>query len=161
LGEEEEKRSGLRILVAEDNLVNQKLIGRLLEKDGHEVVVVSNGEEVLNQLDRRGHFGIYQNGSNPFDLVLMDIQMPILGGVDATRIVRERERLIDRHVQIVALTANAIAGQRDEYLALGMDDYLSKPIELAELRKVLQKISSEKEQEVEKDGDEERLSITS
>ena len=157
----EEKRSGLRILVAEDNLVNQRLIGRLLEKDGHEVVVVSNGEEVLNQLERWGHFGIYQNGSNPFDLVLMDIQMPILGGVDATRVVRERERLIDRHVQIVALTANAIAGQRDEYLALGMDDYLSKPIELAELRKVLQKISSEKEQEVEKDGDEERLSITS
>lgn len=151
----EEKSPGLRILVAEDNLVNQKLIGRLLEKDGHEVVVVSNGEEVLHQLDNRGHFAIYRGESNPFDLVLMDIQMPVMGGVDATRLVRERERHIDRHVQIVALTANAISGQRDEYLALGMDDYLSKPIELAALRRLLQRIAAEKQQDVGTDSDDE------
>ena len=129
--------NSLCVLVAEDNIVNQKLAARLLEKYGHAAVLVSTGEEAIRALERRGQLGGESVEAPPFDLVLMDIQMPVMGGVDATRIIRERENSLGRRIPIVALTANAIAGQRDEYLDEGMDEYLSKPINTEELRRIL------------------------
>jgi signal transduction histidine kinase/CheY-like chemotaxis protein len=129
--------NSLCVLVAEDNIVNQKLIARLLEKYGHEAVLVSTGEEAIRALERRGQLGGESVEAPPFDLVLMDIQMPVMGGVDATRIIRERENSLARRIPIVALTANAIAGQRDEYLSEGMDEYLSKPINTEDLKRIL------------------------
>lgn len=132
----------LTVLVAEDNAVNQKLVARLLEKYGHRSVLVATGEEAIQALDSSGQFGGKPGGNPTFDLVLMDIQMPVMGGVDATRIIRERESLVGTRIPIVALTANAIAGQRDEYLNEGMDDYLSKPINTQDLQRLLLTISA-------------------
>jgi two-component system sensor histidine kinase/response regulator len=142
--ESEVNGNPLCVLVAEDNTVNQKLIGRLLQKYGHEAVLVSTGEEAISALERRGQLGGESVEAPPFDLVLMDIQMPVMGGVEATRIIRERENSLARRIPIVALTANAIAGQRDEYLSEGMDEYLSKPINTEELRRILSLFSAQK-----------------
>ncbi|NDQ55480.1 MAG: response regulator [Acidipila sp.] len=119
--------SSLRVLVAEDNSVNQLLATRLLQKRGHSVVVVPNGREALAALD---------NGI--FDLVLMDVQMPEMDGLEATTLIREKEKASGTHQSIVALTANAIKGDRERYLAAGMDGYLSKPIRPEELNELLQ-----------------------
>ena len=121
----EEKR--LRILLAEDNLVNQKLAARLLEKQGHHVSIVGTGREALEQLEKQG-----------FDLVLMDIQMPEMDGFEATAAIREREKLTARHVHIIAMTAHAMQGDRERCLAAGMDGYVSKPIKLQELIGVIE-----------------------
>jgi PAS domain S-box-containing protein len=107
-----------RVLVAEDNIVNQRVAAGLLTKRGHEVTVVSNGREALAAL---------QCGS--FDLVLMDVQMPDMDGFEATSAIRAWERETGRHVRIVAMTAHAMTGDRDRCLAAGMDGYLSKPID--------------------------------
>ena len=119
--------SFLRVLMAEDNAVNQLLATKLLEKRGHSVVVVPNGREALAALE---------NGI--FDLVLMDVQMPEMDGLEATRLIREKEKDSGMHQSIVALTANAIKGDRERYLAAGMDGYLSKPIRPQELDELLQ-----------------------
>jgi signal transduction histidine kinase/DNA-binding response OmpR family regulator len=119
--------TSLRVLVAEDNTVNQLLATRLLQKRGHSVVVVPNGREALVALE---------NGS--FDLVLMDVQMPEMDGLEATALIREKEKDSGTHQSIVALTANAIKGDRERYLAAGMDGYLSKPIRPQELNELLQ-----------------------
>jgi CheY-like chemotaxis protein len=109
----------IRILLAEDNLVNQRVAVGLLGKRGHEVVVVSTGIEALEALER-----------DKFDLVLMDVQMPQMGGFEATAAIRERERATGSpRVRIVAMTAHAMSGDRERCLACGMDGYLSKPIE--------------------------------
>ncbi len=110
---------GLRILLAEDNLVNQKLAVRILQKEGHHVTVAQNGVEVLEQL---------KNGR--FDIILMDLQMPEMGGEEATSHIR---KLPGPHIPIIALTANAMAGDRQRCLDAGMDDYVSKPIDKNEL----------------------------
>ena len=110
--------SGLRVLLAEDNIVNQKLAVRLLEKLGHVVAVANNGLEALEELER---------GS--FDLVLMDLQMPELGGLEAVRLIRQQEEETGQHLPIIALTANAMKGDREICLEAGMDDYVSKPIQ--------------------------------
>jgi len=118
-------REGMRILLAEDNPVNQRLAVRILEKYNHRVMVANNGQETIDILDR--------DGPEAFDLVLMDVQMPVMDGLEATRVIRARERTTARHVKIVAMTAHALKGDRERCLAAGMDDYVSKPIRAARL----------------------------
>ncbi len=120
-------RAALDVLVAEDNIVNQRLAMRLLEKRGHRVTVVNNGQEAVQLLER----------SN-FDLVLMDVQMPILDGIAATSLIRLREKETGSHQPIVALTAYAVKGDQERCLAAGMDGYLPKPIRPEELDALLQ-----------------------
>jgi two-component system sensor histidine kinase/response regulator len=111
-----------RVLLVEDNLVNQRVAVGLLTRRGHEVQVANNGLEGLSALD-----------SSPFDVVLMDIQMLEMGGVEATRKIREREAGSGRRTRIVAMTAHAMKGDRERYIASGMDGYLAKPVDQAEL----------------------------
>lgn len=106
-----------RILLAEDNPVNQLLAVRLLEKAGHAVTVAGNGHQALAELEHA-----------PFDLILMDVQMPEMDGFEATAAIRLRERTTGRHIPIVALTAHAMKGDRERCLEAGMDDYLTKPL---------------------------------
>jgi two-component system, sensor histidine kinase and response regulator len=116
----------LRILLAEDNRVNQKIATRLLEKRGHHVVLACNGEEALAALAQHG-----------FDLVLMDVHMPGIDGFQAVKAIREKEKSTGLHQPVIAMTALAMTGDRERCLAAGMDGYLSKPIELQKLDDVL------------------------
>jgi signal transduction histidine kinase/CheY-like chemotaxis protein len=120
-----ESRRRLRLLVAEDNPVNQTLVIRLLEKRGHSVVVANNGREALAILEKAAFSG--------FDLALMDIQMPEMDGLEATAAIREKEKSSGKHLPIIALTAHAMKGDEDRCLAAGVDGYLSKPIQHEEL----------------------------
>jgi len=121
----------LRILLAEDNVVNQRVASRLLEKRGHRVVVAVTGREALKALEEES-----------YDLVLMDVQMPEIDGVEATAKIREMEKLTGRHQLVVALTAHVMKGDVERCLSAGMDDYLSKPIRLQELDDLLDKYVS-------------------
>jgi signal transduction histidine kinase/DNA-binding response OmpR family regulator len=121
-----EPAESLVILVAEDNLVNQRLVLRLLEKRGHRVSVVSNGLEALDALAQQS-----------FDLVFMDVQMPEMDGLTATGLFRQRERPTGAHQIIIALTAHAMKGDQERCLAAGMDGYLTKPIRPQELDALL------------------------
>ena len=118
----------LRILVAEDNAVNQLLARRRLTKDGHEVLVAGDGEEALALLEREALH------HRPVDLILMDIQMPKLDGFQTTLVIRERERLSGEHIPIIALTAHALEGFREQSFDAGMDGFVTKPIQFEELR---------------------------
>jgi PAS domain S-box-containing protein len=109
-----------RVLLAEDNVVNQRVAVGLLSKRGHEVTVVSTGKEALERLD-----------GDRFDVILMDVQMPEMGGLEATGIIRQREAGTGRHVWIVAMTAHTMQGDRDECLKAGMDTYIAKPVDPA------------------------------
>jgi CheY-like chemotaxis protein len=122
----------LRVLLAEDNSVNQRLISRLLEKRGHEVDVVGNGVEALHALANKN-----------YDLVLMDMQMPELDGLETTARIRMNEAAGDKHQAIVALTANAMSEDEERCRAAGMDGYLTKPIQFDKLDEVLEKCASE------------------
>jgi CheY-like chemotaxis protein len=113
----EEKRLNLRILLAEDNLVNQRLISRLLEKMGHHVTIVSDGQMALRL-----------SGQQQFDLVAMDMQMPVMDGVEATEEIRAREKQSGQHLPIVAMTANAFDEDRRRCEEAGMDGYVAKPL---------------------------------
>ena len=118
------KRYPLRILLAEDNSVNQKVALKILERMGYRADVVGNGREALQAVHRQ-----------PYDVVLMDVQMPEMDGVEAT--TKIREQFGENRPWIVALTANALQGDRERYLGVGMDDYISKPIRVDELEKAL------------------------
>jgi PAS domain S-box-containing protein len=127
LQETREPGACLRVLLAEDNLVNQRLAVRLLEKRGHRIVVASTGLEALQALDKES-----------FDLVLMDVQMPEMDGLEATAAIREKEKGSGLHQAVVALTAHAMKGDREKCLAAGMDGYLTKPIRPQELDELLE-----------------------
>jgi PAS domain S-box-containing protein len=116
----------LRILVAEDNRVNQKLALHLLESQGHTVVLAANGQEALALLQ-----------GQEFDLALMDVQMPVMGGLEATAAIRAQEQETGRHLPIVAVTAHAMKGDQERCLEAGMDAYLAKPVKVAGLLKVI------------------------
>jgi CheY-like chemotaxis protein len=116
---------GLRVLVAEDNRVNQRLVSRLLEKQGCVVEVVDNGGAAV---EKARHFA--------YDLILMDCQMPQMDGFDATAVIRREVGLAGR-VPIIAMTANAMQGDREKCLAAGMNDYISKPFAVKDLERVL------------------------
>jgi CheY-like chemotaxis protein len=108
----------LHVLVAEDNAVNQILVGALLEQRGWKATMVTNGSEALEAL-----------ASDAFDVVLMDVQMPEMDGFEATRILRAQEAQAGRHVPVIGLTAHAMKGDREMCLEAGMDDYLAKPVD--------------------------------
>jgi PAS domain S-box-containing protein len=124
-----ETSNGLRVLLAEDNMVNQRLAVRLLEKRGCTVVVAADGYEALAAFDEQ-----------TFDLVLMDVQMPLMGGFEVTAAIREKEKATGAHTPIVAMTAHAMKGDREECLAAGMDDYVAKPIRTQELFEILDRL---------------------
>jgi signal transduction histidine kinase/CheY-like chemotaxis protein len=121
----------LRILVADDNAVNQRLAQRLLQKHGHYVVLAMNGKEVLGCVDRE-----------PVDMVLMDVQMPEMDGYAATRALRAREEAGGTHLPIIAMTAHALKGDRELCLAAGMDGYIAKPIRADELFTAISLVST-------------------
>jgi CheY-like chemotaxis protein len=121
----------LRVLVAEDNRVNQRVVTRLLEKQGHQVTLAENGREALEKLLLGG-----------FDGILMDVQMPEMTGLEAAQAIRRAERGSGRHVPILAMTAHAMKGDRERCLASGMDGYVSKPIRSQELLDALQRVIS-------------------
>ena len=116
------KGKALKILLAEDNLINQKLAKKLLEKQGWQVTVANNGVEAAELVGKDG-----------FDLVLMDVQMPEMDGLEATKRIREQEKQTKRHIPIIALTAHAFEEDRKECLEVGMDAYTTKPIKVQEL----------------------------
>jgi signal transduction histidine kinase/ligand-binding sensor domain-containing protein/CheY-like chemotaxis protein len=116
----------LRILLAEDNKVNQSLGVRLLQKRGHAVVVANNGKEAV---------AAYQ--SQPVDLVFMDVEMPVMGGYEATAAIRKIEESTCRHIPIIAMTARAMKGDREACLAAGMDGYISKPVSVANIAEAI------------------------
>jgi two-component system sensor histidine kinase/response regulator len=120
-----ESRGTLRILVADDNKVNQLVAARLLEKRGHTVVIAENGREALAAMD--------EHRSREFDLILMDVQMPEMDGFEATGIIRAREKSTGMHLPIIAMTAHAMKGDEERCLAAGMDGYVSKPFHVEEV----------------------------
>jgi two-component system, sensor histidine kinase and response regulator len=112
----------LHILLAEDNAVNQKLAMRVLEKRGHAVSLAETGKVALETFEKQD-----------FDLILMDLQMPEMDGLEATVAIRKREQLSGKHIPIIAMTANAMPGDKERCLAAGMDGYVSKPLQVKEL----------------------------
>ncbi|HSD57357.1 MAG TPA: PAS domain S-box protein [Methanotrichaceae archaeon] len=122
----EADHSPMRILLAEDNVSNQKVTLQMLKKLGYRADAVANGAEAIQALERQ-----------PYDLILMDVKMPVMGGLDAARMIRER--WLDNGPKIVAITAYALHGDREKCLEAGMDDYIAKPVQKEELAKVLSK----------------------
>ena len=128
------KQGRLRILAAEDNRVNQRLLVRLLEKEGHTVTIVEDGEAA-----------VALSGKQDFDIILMDVQMPNLDGLEATRCIRSRELETGRHVPIIALTAHAMKGDRERCLQAGMDAYVAKPVQKQELLHIMYQYTARSE----------------
>jgi CheY-like chemotaxis protein len=128
----------LRVLLAEDNPVNQTLAMRVLERLGHKVQVANNGREAIERAQ-----------AGEFDLILMDVQMPEMDGLEATTAIRAAEAGTGKHVPIVAMTAHAMKGDREKCLSAGMDGYLAKPIRIDDLKQAIsaaaQKRSAEQE----------------
>ena len=120
----------LRVLVAEDNIVNQKIIAALLARRGQDTVLVSNGRDAIDAWRRER-----------FDAIFMDVQMPEMDGFEATAAIRAAERGTDTHISIVAMTAHAMSGDRERCLAAGMDDYVAKPISVMEIDRVLVQVA--------------------
>ena len=129
-----ESRRRLRILLAEDNPVNQKVAAKMLERMGHAVSIAENGAEVLGALEKQS-----------FDLILMDIQMPEVDGFEATRSIRERERNTGEHLPIVAMTAHAMKGDKEKCLQAGMDGYIAKPINVQQLFETIESLFQDRQ----------------
>ena len=125
------KGTGLRILVVEDNPVNSLMVIRVLEKQGHRAWAATSGEEALAHFDRQ-----------PFDAVLMDLQMPDIDGFEVTRRIRNVEGA-ERRVPVIATTAHALDGDRERCLTAGMDEYLTKPIQFDELFAALERVANQ------------------
>jgi signal transduction histidine kinase/DNA-binding response OmpR family regulator len=121
----------LRVLLAEDNAVNQRLAASLLERRGHNVVIAANGREAVDAIRRQ-----------PFDVVLMDVQMPEMGGFEAAGAIRTLEQQSGAHVPIVAMTAHAMKGDRERCLAAGMDEYLTKPLDPRQLCQLVEEMAA-------------------
>jgi CheY-like chemotaxis protein len=121
----------LRILLAEDNLVNQRVASRMLERRGHHVTTAATGQEALAHFDRER-----------FDVILMDVQMPGMDGLETTAAIRKRELATGARIPIVALTARSMKGDRERCLEAGMDNYITKPINAAELMSVVEASSA-------------------
>ncbi|HYK87408.1 MAG TPA: response regulator, partial [Acidobacteriota bacterium] len=126
-----EGQRSLKILLAEDNVVNQRLVARLIEKRGHIAVVASNGRDAIQVLEKQ-----------KFDLVLMDVQMPEMDGFEATAAIREKEKSTHRRLPIIAMTAHAMKGDRERCLDAGMDSYVSKPVHPVELFEAIDRVMS-------------------
>ncbi|MCP3874996.1 MAG: response regulator [Desulfobacteraceae bacterium] len=122
----------MNILLVEDNRVNQKVAQTILKKMGHSITIAFNGKESLDILEKQR-----------FDIVLMDIQMPVMGGEEATIKIREKEKNTPRHIPVIALTANAMKGDRERFIKAGMDDYIAKPFKKKDLVNVLLKFPPE------------------
>jgi len=122
---------GVRILLAEDNLVNQKVVIRLLERENYEISVAGTGRQALAALER-----------DRFHLVLMDVQMPEMDGFEAAAAIRARERVTNQHIPIVAMTAHAMTGDRERCLAAGMDGYIAKPVHKLELLTAVERFTA-------------------
>jgi two-component system, sensor histidine kinase and response regulator len=128
----QEPPKSLHILIAEDNPINQKLAVRLLQKQGHTSIVANNGREALETWARQS-----------FDAILMDMMMPEMDGLEATIAIREREKATGAHIPIIAITANAMTGDREKCLAAGMDEYISKPVDVTQLYEALDKLTGQ------------------
>jgi signal transduction histidine kinase/CheY-like chemotaxis protein/ligand-binding sensor domain-containing protein len=126
-----------RILLAEDNLINQRYAVRTLERMGHQIVVARTGEEALAMLQ-----------SEKVDLILMDVQMPEMDGLTATREIRKRELGTQTHLPVIAMTAHAMKGDRESCLDAGMDDYIAKPINREELQQVIERVMKARKEAV-------------
>jgi CheY-like chemotaxis protein len=126
----ERRTSGVRVLVVEDNEVNRKLALRLLQRLGCSVDIATNGREAVEMTANRA-----------YDMVFMDIQMPERDGIEATRLIRERESATGKHLPIIAMTAHAMEGDRERCLSSGMDDYLSKPVKVDLLAQMVERWS--------------------
>ncbi|MEF3697484.1 response regulator [Desulfolutivibrio sp.] len=123
----EQPHHGMRILVAEDNLINRRLISKVLERMGRPALVVENGQEALDAL-----------ADGPFSMILMDIQMPVMDGMEATRRIRAGEvASADPDIPIIALTAHTHDDDRERCISAGMTDHLPKPIDIGELRRLV------------------------
>jgi CheY-like chemotaxis protein/HPt (histidine-containing phosphotransfer) domain-containing protein len=122
----------LRLLLAEDSLVNQRLAVGLLERHGHRVTIANNGQQALDLASSDG-----------FDAILMDVQMPEMDGIEATRAIREQEKQTGRHIPIIAMTAHALKGDRERCLDCGMDEYVSKPVRERQLLTALRAVLGE------------------
>jgi CheY-like chemotaxis protein len=125
--------TSLHILVAEDNLVNQKVAVAMLEKLGHRVTLARNGSEAVAKWAQRD-----------FDLIFMDVQMPEMDGFEATQQIRSKETTGGLHIRIIAMTANAMSGDRERCVASGMDDYVSKPISRRSLEEAIERLQPSK-----------------
>jgi CheY-like chemotaxis protein/HPt (histidine-containing phosphotransfer) domain-containing protein len=122
------------LLLIEDNLVSQILVKNIIDKLGYEILIADNGQEALYLLD-----------NHKFDLILMDIEMPIMNGIDTTRLIRDKEKSTCNHIPIIAMTAYSDNNKRDEFHSYGMDDYILKPIQSVELYKIINQYLQKKQ----------------